>query len=77
MVFCTVKNEIILSVCVCSGCTPCYISVYAVYGVLYRSVCVGNGGLCSAACGRGVCSGGSWWRFKVLEVVCVCDQVSA
>ena len=25
----------------------------------------------------GVCSRGSWWRFKVLEVVCVCDQVSA
>jgi len=47
------------------------------YGVLYRSVCVGTGGLCSPGCGRSVCSGGSWWRFRVLGVVSVCDQVSA
>ena len=40
--------------------------INAVYGVLYRSVCVGTGGLCSPSCGRGLCSGGSWWRFKVL-----------
>jgi len=40
--------------------------INAVYGVLYTSVCVGTGGLCSPGCGRGVCSGGSWWRFKVL-----------
>ena len=40
--------------------------ISAVYGVLYRSVCVGTGGLCSPGCGRGVCSGGSWWMFKVL-----------
>ena len=26
------------------------------------------GGLCSPGCGRSVCSGGSWWRFKVLGV---------
>jgi len=32
---------------------------------------VGNGGLCSPGCGRGVCSGGSWWSFKVLGVLCV------
>jgi len=30
----------------------------AVYGVLYRSVCVGNGGMCSPGCGRAVCKGG-------------------
>jgi len=55
------------------------IGVYqcAVCGVLYRSVCVGIGGMCSPDCGRAVCSGGLWWRFKVLGVVCVCDQVSA
>jgi len=35
-------------------------------------VCVGTGGLCSPDCGRVVCSGGSWWRFKVLGVVCMC-----
>ena len=29
-----------------------------VYGVLYRSVCVRTGGLCSPGCGSGVCSGG-------------------
>ena len=46
-----------------------FISV--VYGVLYRSVCVWAGSLCSPGCGRGVCSGGSWWRFKVLGVLCV------
>ena len=64
--------------CVCSGCTLCYISIIsAVYGVLYRSVCVGTRGLCSPDCGRGVRSRGSWWRFKVLGVVCVCDRVSA
>jgi hypothetical protein len=40
--------------------------INAVYGVMYRSVCVGTGGLCSPGCGRGVCSGVSWWRFKVL-----------
>jgi len=45
--------------------------ISAVYGVLYRSVCVGTGGLCSPGCGRGVCSGGSWRRFKVLGVLCV------
>jgi hypothetical protein len=45
--------------------------INAVYGVLYRSVCVRTGGLCSPSCGRGVCSGGLWWRFKMLEVVCV------
>jgi len=28
------------------------------------------GGVC-------VCSGGSWWRFKLLGFVCVCDQVCA
>jgi len=57
----------------------CHVQVFvsAVYGVLYRSVCVGTGGLCSPGCGRAVYSGGSWWRFKVLGVVCVCDQVSA
>ena len=38
---------------------------------------MGTGDLCSPGCGRGVCSGGSWWRFIVLGVVCVCDQVSA
>ena len=32
--------------------------ISAVYGLLYRSVCVGTGGLCSPGCGRGVCSGG-------------------
>ena len=32
--------------------------IIAVYGVLYRSVCVGTGGLCSPGSGRGVCSGG-------------------
>ena len=40
--------------------------ISAVYGVLYRSVCAGTGGLCSPGCGRGVCSGGLWWRFKLL-----------
>jgi len=45
--------------------------ISAVYGVLYRSVCVKSGGLCSPGCGRDVCSGGSWWRFKLLGVVCV------
>jgi len=42
----------------------CQCSLWSI--VLYRSVCVGTGGLCSSGCGRGVCSGGSWWRFKVL-----------
>ena len=32
---------------------------------------MGTGGLCSTGCGRGVCSGGSWWRFKVLGGLCV------
>ena len=40
----------------------------------YWSVCVVTGDLC--CCGKGVCSWGSWWRFKELGVVCVCDQVS-
>jgi len=29
--------------------------ISAVYGVLYRSDCVGTVGLCSPGCGRGVC----------------------
>ena len=29
--------------------------IRAVYEVLYRSVCVGAGGLCSPGCGRCVC----------------------
>ena len=29
--------------------------INVVCGVLYRSVCVGTGGLCSPSCGRGVC----------------------
>jgi hypothetical protein len=32
---------------------------------------VGTGGFCSPGYGSGVCSGGSWWRFKVLGFVCV------
>ena len=48
-----------------------YVFISAVYGVLYRSVCVGTGGLCSPGCGSGVCSGGSWWMFKLLGVLCV------
>ena len=32
--------------------------ISAVYGVLYRSVYVGTGGLCSPGCGRGVCVAG-------------------
>ena len=32
--------------------------ISAVYGVLYRSVCVGTGGLCLPGCGRVVCNGG-------------------
>ena len=35
--------------------------IIAVYGVLYRSVCVGTGGLCSPGYGRDV-----WRRVKVL-----------
>ena len=31
--------------------------ISAVYGGLYRSVCVGTGGLCSPGCGRGVLAG--------------------
>ena len=50
-------------VCVCSGSTLCYVSVYQCG--LWRSVCVGTEGLCSPGFGRGVCSGGSWWRFRV------------
>ena len=38
---------------------------------------MGTVGLFSPGCGGGVCSGGSWWRFKVLGVVCVCDGVCA
>ena len=38
--------------------------ISAVCGVLYRSVCVGIGGLCSAGCGRGVCV----YRGFVVEV---------
>ena len=49
---------------------PCYIGVYQ----CILCLCVWTGGLCSPGCGRGVCSGGSWWRFKLLGVVCVCDQ---
>ena len=52
-----------MCVCVCSGCTLCYVFINAAYGVLYRSVCVGTGGLCSPGCGRGVC-------------VCVCVCVA-
>ena len=29
---------------------------------------MGSGGLCLPGCGRAVCGGGSWWRFKVLGV---------
>ena len=62
-------------VCVCSGCTLCYIGVYQCGLCSVVQVCVGTGGLWSPVCGRGVCSGGWWWGFKVLGVVCVCDQV--
>ena len=31
--------------------------------------------ICAQLVVGGVC-GGSWWRFKVLGVVCVCDQFS-
>ena len=66
-------------VCVCGGCTLRYISVYQC--VLWSTVQV-------CLCGDWrfvvtwlweVCvfSGGSWWRFKVLGVVCVCGRVSA
>jgi len=53
-------------VCVVAVCCVILVFISAVYGELYRSVCVGTGGLCSPGCGRGVRSGGSWWRFKVL-----------
>jgi hypothetical protein len=76
VVLCTVKNEIKRSVCVCLVAVGRVIWVFisAVCGVLYKCVCVGTGGLCSPGFGRGVCSGGLWWRFKVWGVVCVCDQ---
>ena len=48
-----------------------YVFISEVYGVLYRCLFVWIGGFCSPGCGRGVCSGGSWWRFKVLGVVFV------
>jgi len=31
-----------------------WVFIDVVYGVLYRSVCVGTGGLCSPGCVRGV-----------------------
>ena len=57
-------------VCVCCGCMLCCISVYQcdLWNIVQVCVFVGTGGLCSPGCGRGVCSGGSWWRFKVLGV---------
>jgi len=33
--------------------------------------------VCTQLVVEGVCRGGSWWRFKVLGVVCVYDQVCA
>ena len=66
-----------MCVCVVAVHRVIYVFINSVYGVLYRSVCVGIGGLCSSGCGRAVCSGGSWWRFKVLRVVFICDKVSA
>ena len=33
--------------------------------------------VCAQLVVGGLCSGGSWWKFKVLGVVCVCDQVCA
>ena len=59
------------SVCVVAVCRVILVFISAVYGVLYRSVCVGSGCLRSPGCGRGMCSRGSWWRFKVLGVVFV------
>ena len=45
-----------MCVSVFSGSMPCYIGVYqCMYGVLYRSVCVGTGGLYPPGCGRAVC----------------------
>jgi len=64
--------------CVCSGCTPCYIGVYqcGLWNIVQVSLC-GDWRFVLTWLWEGVCSGGSWWRFKVLGVVCVCDQVSA
>jgi len=52
MVFCTVKNEIIGSVYVVVVRRVIEVFNSAVYGVLYRSVCVATGGLCSPGWGR-------------------------
>ena len=62
--------------------------VCVVYAMLYRCLSVQSMEYCTGlfvwgleVCVHlvvgGVCSGGSWWRFKVLWVVCVCDRVSA
>ena len=52
--------------------------ISAVYGVLYRSVCVGTGSLCSPGCERGVCVAGvRGGGLRCWGIVCVCDQVSA
>ena len=74
MVLCTVKNdkyEVCICVCVrvhvVAVRSVMQVFISAVCGVLYRCVCVGTGGLCPPCCGRGVCSGGSWWRFKALK----------
>ena len=78
MVLYTVKNdkyEMCVCVCVC---------VQWLYAMLYRCLSVRSVECCTGLFVWGmevwegcVCSGGSWWRFKVLGVVCVCDRVSA
>jgi len=64
--------------CVCSGCMPCYVGVLSVRSMEYcTGLFVWGLEVCAHLFVGGVCSGDSWWRFKVLGVVCVCDQVSA
>ena len=79
MVFCAVKNETALSVCVCvcSGRKPCYVGIYqcGLWSPIQVCLC-GDWRFVLTWLWEGCVSGGSWWRFKVLGVVCVCDQVS-
>jgi len=54
-------------VCACSGCTLCYIGVYqcGLWSIVQVCLC-GDWRFVLTGCGRGVCGGGSCWRFKVL-----------
>jgi len=51
--------------------------ISAVCGVLYRSVCVGNGSLCSPDCERCVCREVRGGGLRCWGLCVVCDQVSA